>query len=142
MQLRPEQILNDHQLRRTAVRLAVLRIFLEADEALSQSYLEQQFEQVDRITLYRTLRTFEQKGVIHRALDGTDTPKYALCAGECNEHAHHDQHAHFHCDDCGRTYCLEEMVAPRFHAPRGFRVDEAHMVLTGVCKECLEGVSP
>lgn len=133
-----EQLLETHGLRKTSVRTQVLEIFAAAKEALSHSDIESNFDQVDRITLYRTLKTFEDKGLIHKAIDGSDKPKYALCQSGCDEHEHHDHHAHFHCDDCGKTYCLEEIEAPAVKTPGGFKVATTHLVVTGQCEACAE----
>ncbi|MDX1939627.1 MAG: transcriptional repressor [Saprospiraceae bacterium] len=137
MKISIEQLLEAHSLRKTVVRNQVLDIFLNAREALSHSDIESHFEQVDRITLYRTLKTFEDKGLIHKAIDGSDKPKYALCHSGCDEHEHHDHHAHFHCDDCGKTYCLDEIEAPAVSAPGGFQVASTHLVVTGKCEQCV-----
>jgi Fur family transcriptional regulator, ferric uptake regulator len=130
------QLLEKHQLRKTAVRAQVLEIFLNRREALSHSDIEIQFDQVDRITLYRTLKTFEDKGLIHKAIDGSDKLKYALCHDGCDEHEHHDVHAHFHCGDCGKTFCLDEVEAPSVQAPAGYKVATTHLVVTGQCETC------
>ncbi|NRB51248.1 MAG: transcriptional repressor [Saprospiraceae bacterium] len=133
-------ILVDNGLRKTVMRQGILEIFLESDMAVSQQHIEatltKQFERVDRITVYRTLKTFEQKGIIHKAIDGTHTPKYALCTDNCSEHAHHDAHAHFHCDDCGKTFCIEEVSPPKVNAPKGFVVKSTHLVMNGRCDNC------
>ena len=133
-------ILVENGLRKTAMRQGVLEIFLDSDMAISQQLietsLEKQFDKVDRITIYRTLKTFEQKGIIHKAIDGTHTPKYALCVDDCTEHEHHDTHAHFHCDDCNKTYCIEELEAPKIKAPKGFKVKSTHLVINGFCNDC------
>ncbi len=133
-------ILVENGLRKTVMRQGVLEIFLDSDIAISQQLietsLEKQFDVVDRITIYRTLKTFEQKGIIHKAIDGTHTPKYALCVDDCTEHEHHDTHAHFHCDDCSKTYCMEELEAPKIKAPKGFKVKSPHLVINGLCSDC------
>lgn len=138
MNSRIQKILETHQLRKTAVRVQVLEIFLNQQEAFSHADIERQMDQIDRITLYRTLKTFEDKGVIHKAIDGSDKVKYALCHHGCDEHEHHDAHAHFHCDDCGKTYCLDEVEAPAVRAPGKFKVAMTHLVMTGRCETCSE----
>lgn len=129
-------LLRAHDLRKTLVRVQVLEVFLNATEALSSSIIEQKFEKIDRITLYRTLKTFEEKGIIHKAIDGSDKVKYALCHSGCDANHHHDNHAHFHCDDCGRTYCLDTIEAPSINAPKGFKLGSTHLVLEGTCERC------
>ena len=68
-----DQLLHQHQLRKTPVRKEVLDVFLSRSEAVSQQYIEQHFDAIDRVTLYRTLKTFEQKGIIHVRMAATST---------------------------------------------------------------------
>lgn len=131
-----EHILQENKLKRTNVRLSVLEIFLNHEEALSHQDIEHQFDQIDRITLYRTLRTFEEKGIIHKALDGSEKQKYALCTEECSEHDHQDEHPHFYCFKCDRTLCLSEVNLPAIELPPGYQLQQAHVVLQGICEEC------
>ncbi|MBR9920407.1 MAG: transcriptional repressor [Bacteroidetes bacterium] len=130
------EILKQNGLRKTHVRLQVLDLFLSSDAALAHQQLESNLEDVDRITLYRTLKTYEQKGIIHRAMDGTLTAKYALCETGCPEHEHHHSHAHFHCESCGKTICIEEIEAPKVGLPAGFKVHNTHLVIQGECGAC------
>jgi Fur family transcriptional regulator, ferric uptake regulator len=134
--MKPLELLTNHQLRKTQFRERVLDIFLRYDRALSQKDLEEQLHESDRITLYRTLKTFEEKGLIHKAIDGSDRLKYALCAGHCDVHAHHDHHAHFHCVTCERTFCIEDVHAPELEGPPGFLVESTHVIINGRCAEC------
>jgi Fur family ferric uptake transcriptional regulator len=129
--------LEQSDLRKTAIRKEVLQLFLKnKGRALSSKEIEEALGQADRITLYRTLKTFEQSGVIHQAVDGTGTAKYALCLDDCSTHEHHDEHAHFHCLRCGKTICLEGNIEPKVKVPEGYRVHHAHLVLEGECAEC------
>lgn len=134
---RSTTILQQHGLRITAVRDKVLQLFLEAGQtALSNADIEKHFDRLDRITLYRTLRTFEEKGLIHQVVDNSSTPKFAYCSDQCAEHEHHDDHAHFHCVKCEKTVCLEDTTLPAVTIPSGFKVEEKHMVLSGTCDAC------
>ena len=140
MQNRIENILKCHGLRKTEMRCQVLRLFLSANrEAITHPELERRMPDADRITLYRSLKSFEEKGIIHQVVDGTQAMRYALCTDTCNEHQHLDQHAHFHCNDCGKTICLEENLATPFNVPLGFQVAQAHLVLKGKCGNCTLG---
>ena len=130
--------LSHHGLRQTPVRRAVLRALQTAPYALSSHDLEQQLgPDTDRITLYRTLRTFEQKGVIHRVVGTTDIIHYAACApAACTEHAHTDDHVHFKCTACQQTYCLDQVPVPDVALPGGFRATTRDYLLSGVCQRC------
>lgn len=140
MQKAIENILKHHGLRTTEMRCQVLKLFLLANrEAITHPELERRMPDADRITLYRSLKSFEEKGIIHQVVDGSQATKYALCTGTCTEHQHVDQHAHFHCNDCGKTICLEEKLSPSFNVPQGFLVSQAHLVLKGKCENCALG---
>ena len=56
-----EHKLNSKKIKPTAMRLLVLRQLVESKSAVSLSELENQFDKVDKVTLYRTLKTFEEK---------------------------------------------------------------------------------
>lgn len=133
-------ILKNHKLRKTAMRGLVLEVFLQTErEAIAHPELERRMPDADRITLYRTLKTFEEKGIIHQVVDGSQATKYALCVDTCTEHNHQDQHAHFHCNSCGKTICLDEEVEQKsFKLPSGFQLSQAHLVLEGQCKHCVK----
>jgi Fur family ferric uptake transcriptional regulator len=130
------ELLELHQLRKTNTRIYVLDTFLNAQEALGHSELEKALSNMDRITLYRTLKTFEQKGVLHQALDTSGRMKYALCAEGCSEQSHNDHHAHFHCTNCDRTICLENAITPLIKVPSGYEIEQVHLVVTGICENC------
>ena len=129
-------ILQNSALRSTGIRRQVLQVLLKAEAALSQREIEDSFEEIDRVTLYRTLRTFEEKGIIHQAYDGTDVPKYALCSDHCSEEHHHDDHLHFHCTCCEKTFCIDDYPVPRPQLPGVSSVESAQLVVRGVCQDC------
>ena len=132
-----ESLLKEHQLRRTPMRVEVLRVLLDAgNTAIAHPELEQLLPKADRITLYRTLKTFEEKGLVHQVVDSSNATKYALCRDHCTEHQHHDDHAHFHCQDCGKTVCLDTITTSTFQVPAGFKVAQTHLVLEGTCDAC------
>lgn len=138
MQKAIENILKCHGLRKTQMRGQVLELFLSSNrEALTHPDLEKRMPDADRVTLYRTLKSFEKKGIIHQVVDGTQATKFALCAGACSAHEHFDQHAHFHCKGCGKTICLDEKINTSFNVPEGFKVSQAHLVLEGQCEACV-----
>ncbi|MEM9886087.1 MAG: transcriptional repressor [Bacteroidota bacterium] len=130
------QLLKENGLRKTTVRLNVLLEFLQSKQAYGQGDLEAKWEAIDRITLYRTLKTFEQKGIIHQAVDGSGKIKYALCKGDCSENQHHDHHAHFHCVACKKTICLEHISVPEVTVPANYQLHQSHLVLSGLCEVC------
>lgn len=130
-----ENTLEKNNIKPTVMRLLVLESLNRQENAVSISDIEADFEKVDRITLYRTLKTFEEHKLIHSIDDGTGVPKYALCEQGC-ECKPQDLHLHFHCNHCKRTYCLTELHIPEFKLPRKFIANEINMVVRGLCDRC------
>ena len=103
---------------------------------MSSADIEGKLKNVDRITLYRTLLAFEDNGLIHHSIDGTGQKKYALCHDHCDEHVHHDNHLHFHCQSCGKTSCLHNEIPTQLKLPEGYQVKDVQFNLMGVCPDC------
>lgn len=59
-----EQMLSARQIKPTAMRLLVLEYLIGQASAVSLKETEDTFEKADRITLYRTLKNFEEKGMV------------------------------------------------------------------------------
>lgn len=131
-----EGLLTRHQLKKTSARLRVLSLMASKGTATSQPDLEGVIGDVDRVTLYRILSTFEEKGIIHKVFDLDGTAKYAMCSSGCVEHHHHDEHLHFNCTQCKNVYCLEDMQLPALNVPEGFTVEGLTLYATGVCPKC------
>lgn len=132
-----EQILKDFSLRNTSSRSDILHLFLDHPYALSYSDIEREVAPTyDRVTVYRTLKTFLDKGVVHKVLDDEGGLKYALCKDHCTTAEHHHEHVHFKCTQCGQTNCLEDMEIPEVRLPRGYRARELNLLIQGVCPKC------
>jgi Fur family transcriptional regulator, ferric uptake regulator len=119
----------------TAMRELVLKVLSEQSAAISLADLEQKFEKVDKVTLYRTLKTFEENKLIHSIDDGTGSVKYALCKETCQCHPE-DLHVHFLCTKCQQTYCLNDISIPSIALPLNFKLETINMVMKGVCSNC------
>lgn len=129
-------LLEKHQLKKTNARLQVLEIIAHKKSAVSQPELEQELKDaVDRVTLYRILKTFEEKGILHKVLDQHGTANYALCAG-CDEGHHHDQHLHFNCTQCNQVYCMDDIQFPAIKLPKGFSISAVMYTVLGTCNKC------
>lgn len=132
-----EQLLIKNGLKRTAPRLQVLEILSSRDAATSQPYLEQVIgKSADRVTLYRVLQAFEEKGIIHKVLDSQGTANYAICADGCDAHHHQDEHVHFNCQTCNKIFCLDSVKIPEINLPEGFSLTQLNLTVTGTCTKC------
>lgn len=133
----PKSILKSHQLRVTDCRLEIIREFLDKQVALAHGDLEETLDnQFDRVTIYRTLKTFLDKDVVHKVLDDQGVTKYALCMHE-EEQAHNHEHVHFKCEKCHETVCIESVSLPSIKLPKGFKKREMSLLIQGTCNKCL-----
>ncbi|GAB3826510.1 Fur family transcriptional regulator [Pontibacter rugosus] len=140
---RAQKLLLDYGLRKTGCRQEVLRQFLQNDFALSHADLEKLIgDRYDRVTIYRTLYSFEEKGLIHSINDVSGAVKFALCQEEaCSQQHHHDNHIHFNCTSCGQTFCLNEVNIPAISLPNAYKVERLHFSAQGTCKDCDKAVA-
>jgi Fur family ferric uptake transcriptional regulator len=132
-----EEILKKNHLSITDSRQKIMQLFLTANGALAHADIEKKAgESFDRVTVYRTLQVFVEKGIIHLIPTRDNSIKYALCKDECEAGHHHDNHVHFICDECNKTICLDDVTVPQVKLPQGFTPQHAEMVVNGVCEEC------
>jgi len=131
-----EAILARRQIKPTAMRLLVLEFLTSQTAAISLPDLEQEFQYSDRTTLYRTLKTFEEKLLIHSINDGSGSIKYALCQEDCLGEHHTDLHLHFYCTECKETTCLPKTRVPQVYLPEHFKLAELNLMAKGVCGSC------
>lgn len=132
------EILKANGLSNTKIRKKILDLFLNSNNALSLSAIESSFEKLDRITLYRTLKAFESKGIIHKAIDGTNRPKFALGKALYDKNGYQRNHAHFHCTVCESTICLSHLPTPSLpNLDAGYHIQETNLILTGTCPDCI-----
>ena len=127
--------LEQRKIRPTPMRILVYDILAKNKKALSLAEIEAQFDNVDRSTIFRTLKTFQDKLLIHSVEDGSGAVKYAVCEDDCTCSIG-DLHVHFLCTKCGQTYCLNEISIPEIKLPEGFSLQSANYVLKGICPKC------
>lgn len=131
-----ESILNQRNIRPTAMRLLIYQFLEKQHVAISLGDLEASFDKAERTTLYRNLKTFEKKGMVHKIDDGSGIAKYALCEMNCTCDIDTDLHIHFHCRLCDETICLTEHKFPEITLPQNFMAENANLVVKGICGKC------
>lgn len=120
----------------TSMRILVYDFLEQQQTAMSLSEIESHFYKADRVTIYRTLKTFEEKGIVHSIQENTTT-KYILCHDECDEQTHKDWHLHFYCKICKQTTCKEDFIIPQ-NGSQNYRIDELKLFGKGICENCLK----
>ena len=130
------EILKRNKLKHTKQRVRVLEDISANATAISQPMLEKKLgKEIDRVTLYRILNTYVNKGILHRIVDLNGTANYAICSSACSAEQHHDEHVHFNCTNCYKVYCLATKV-PEISITEGFKANSISLIAYGICKEC------
>ena len=132
-----DQVLKENNLSVTLGRKKVLELFLKADCALVFSEIEKKSHSIiDRVTVYRTLQTFLEKGLIHLIPTTDNLTKYALTKGNSKRQHIYANHIHFFCSNCNKTICLDEVNTPKIKLRKGYREQSYQLVVTGICANC------
>ena len=130
----PVELMQEHGVKPTANRILILKALLAAGRPLSLTEIETALESVDKSIISRTLSAFREHHLLHAVADG-ESLRYEVC--HCaEEEEDSDRHVHFHCDVCGRTFCLEELPVPTMNYPKGFMVESVECMAHGVCPDC------
>lgn len=130
-------LLRRNQLSVTEGRRRILEIFMQSGVALAHNDIEDRTsERLDRVTVYRTLQTFLEKGIIHTIPTTDNSVIYALCKDDCVAGHHHDNHVHFICEACGSTTCMDSLTIPDISLPTGYIISQVSMVVNGRCTDC------
>ena len=132
---RVDQILEKHELKKTALRKRLITAFMDAKGSMSQGdvigALEKE-QDVDRVSVYRNLLQLKEAGVLHEIEANT----YVFCSHECEQHAHlllfcQSCHRHQEIKDHERIdHLMDTLKAFRF-----FSVNRP-LFLRGVCAGC------
>ena len=132
-----EAMMQAHGVKPTANRLLVARALGGAGRPMSLSELESQMLSMDKSSIFRALALFREHHLVHVIEDGGEGVRYELC------HSHHDErdddmHAHFYCERCHRTFCLDYAPVPAIALPSGFEMRTVNYMVKGICGECSE----
>ncbi len=131
-----DNFLEQKKIRPTAMRILIFKYLKEQNVAASLTDIENAFDKSERTTLYRTLKTFEEHGIVHTIDDGSGINKFALCEENCNCEVDTDLHLHFHCNKCGETVCLTNHKIPHINLPEGYLAEDVNLVVKGICEKC------
>jgi Fur family ferric uptake transcriptional regulator len=119
----------------TKGRVAILKVLIKAGKPLSQDQIARRSgkEQFDKVTIYRTLESLLQIGLVHKVFMDKRAQHFEL-AHNCTER---QCHPHFTCTNCGDTHCLTEGSLPIAKSPhRGFVIHRQQVRLEGLCPKC------
>ena len=134
-------ILNKNGISRTWFRIELLNLFYTSKKSLSIEDVLKHFDNsINKVTVYRSLESFENKGLVHKVPDHNNVKRYSLCKEEeCSLSIHNHNHGHFICYACNQTFCLEDVKKPEFRNMKGFYVKEFKLIFEGYCQDCFTG---
>ena len=124
-----------HGLKATHQRMEVFRELAGTDDHPDAETIYQNVSRripaISRDTVYRTLATLEEYGLVRKA---------EILASKGRYDANMDRHHHFVCVECGLvrdfySAALDALPVPRTVTGLG-RVESSHVQLRGICKDC------
>ena len=136
------KILKEHGLSITTPRLIILEIFIHSPNILGHSELMMLCkENVNRITLYRTLHVFYQHHLLLKVPSTSGSTKYLYRGLREDNRSSNISHSperkiHLICQDCGRIISLEHVRLPPIHLPKNFEPNSMDLIVNGKCKHC------
>ncbi len=130
-----KELLKLRGLKQTSSRLQILSAIKEYNAAIPYSELQDTVI-ADRSTLYRTLNTLIDEGLIHKAKTEPNDTYYAMCGHECSSNSHSHQHLHFQCTICKRVTCEYLQDEIKIRLPN-HQISSVEINAQGVCKLCV-----
>jgi len=131
------KLLKEHNLNHTKVREEILDAFLDKPQPLSATEVKELLsEGCDRVTLYRNLKTFTDKGLLHQIFISNQESKYVLHWHHSEKEINYHDHIHFKCVRCELLKCLTDQRIKIEELPEGFKMTDANFVVFGICRNC------
>ncbi len=128
-------LMEHHGVKPTSNRIVVVKALETASRPLSLTELESKIQTIDKSGIFRALTLFREHHLVHVIEDGGDGVRYELCHSHDAEHDD-DVHVHFYCEQCRRTYCLDDIKIPPVALPGGFIMNSVNYMIKGICPNC------
>lgn len=133
--MQQQNIFHDAGIRETPIRKAILSIFESSKTPLSAQDIESHKNLAtlhpDTVTIYRTLETFCDAGIIRRI---------ELQEGKFRYELEREHHHHIVCVSCGKIQdihdCIDEPTQRRIEKETGFTIQRHSLEFFGVCADC------
>ena len=132
-----ETRISEAGLRRTLPRRVLLRLLAASGRPLSaQDIYEQTGEDINIVTIYRTLNELTRLELLTRTEFGEGFYRYESAPGPSDTEHHH----HVVCDSCGSIAdfegCMVDSMLEQTRLPNNFRVASHTLTLHGTCGPC------
>jgi Fur family ferric uptake transcriptional regulator len=127
------KILKENGLKITQNRLDVLSVFLDSQKAFSLLDLEHIYKyQHDRYSIFRSLQTYYEKGIIEKFCNTTGTSVYTLNhnSPNCNGKSH------YKFKDCETVVSLPNLPQEYLELLGKNKIESMNLVIEGICEKC------
>ena len=131
-----EALLVAHDIKPTANRIVVAKALAEAERPMSLTELEYKILSIDKSGVFRALTLFREHHLVHVIEDGGDGVRYELCHSHQGHDHDDDQHVHFYCERCHRTFCIADVPIPHVTLPQGYVLSDVNYMAKGLCPDC------
>ncbi len=126
--------LRNASLQVTPARVAAMQLFESQDTPLDSQYLIDRLHNeigVDRVTVFRIINAFVEKGLIRKLEFGEGKARYEL---------NREEHHHLICEKCGKIEDISDCnigeLEKDIQRKKGFLVKQHALEFFGLCKNC------
>jgi len=124
------------EIKNTKAREQILNILKKANSPLNVDDISFKVRKynINLSTIYRTLNTFVNNGIIKKELSNKDNKYYYSYISIKHYHI-------LECNICHKKirldYCPFEGIEKDLYDKYGFEIDDENSIIYGICKECL-----
>ena len=131
-------ILKEHHVHLTQNRIAVFKLLTESKTALSVSVILKQSDiLLDRISVYRALKYFLQKGLVEIVPNNKGNSRYILASSNKETAKSRDEKcAYFVCSTCQHTEIIVKPINIRTELLTKNHINKCSLILEGICGNC------
>jgi len=129
-------LLKNSNTKKTGPRQMVLDKILASVSPVNANQLHEGLgREIDLATVYRSLKTFQEKGLVRTIRIADDSVYYEK---SCE---HNPLHAHFYCEECKGVQCLKpfgfEESSSFMQMAEGKKVASVELIIKGRCERCV-----
>lgn len=137
MKIQLAKRLHEQKLKATPARMNVLEVISNYGKAIPFSKIQSSLQNIDRVTLYRTIHILTKNGIIHEALIGKNETFYAICSTKCSTEGHTHKHIHFKCTECNSVTCVDT-IQPVNVSIANHIIKSIDIEAFGICDSCVK----
>jgi len=127
-----KELFHKNKIKLTDQRKEVYNILSRAIQPLSLDEIQHECYKIDFSSVYRSIRTFIQKGIVTEHYFGDRKPKYSLKMNDSHRH-------YIKCSKCGRIDELKNVcIIDEVNKKTKYKIVDHYMEFIGVCPDCLK----